>query len=254
MRRCHKFIRIAAVLLLFFLFPLTVCAGGDYRDREHFVCISLYDAPAEAAYADILITRDSLSAGAELNSENAEGMAFDKKQLAEYSKDGFVSFSLYYEGVLTNTAIEAVDSRAGGGKIEFGPLADERNKDDPLLDRHLQDAFFTLRDTWLKIVLLDKDGNIIKVSEQFTIHEDSSQFFRTIEYHCSDNKAVVDYYNEGSGEKGLPQITGFVAAALIMVFLIIVFKLNRFKMKIDKQTSAASGNNNDNSERKEAAK
>jgi len=164
--------RILLLVFLIFLFCITtvpVSATPPSISRNYFGCY-VQNAPADAVYFDLLIKitpqdKKYLSFNDQINTIPADS------EIALYNQDGYMSLSFHYQD-LQNANME------------------------------ISSPWFYLNDSGLsmdkvsptiKAVILDKDGNILQISEAVSTTPGKSEFAYTLTYDASQNSATIKF-------------------------------------------------------------
>lgn len=158
-------IRIGAsvlIILLFLAMPLPVSANGP--PPPPWLSVRVTNLPREAVYADILIRIDETDANfTHINESNLElfGLSI-QSEIVGLNIDGFMSFTFHYRDAAADIYIER-ETITTIGRVSFG----REDGHAAWLGRQLQDLRSNYND--MKIVLLGYSGNVISVSEQFSL-------------------------------------------------------------------------------------
>ena len=169
-----------AVIVLILLFILPVQSVNAARKWADTILLDISNIPDNAAYVDVLVDIQDSSHYTEFDSSYMKGYDFDTKELAEYDKDGFVSFSCHYKDKLIKTDLHIKE-----GKTEF-------------VGKTITNQFFWDKNK-LKIVILDKSGHILQVSDTVKIYEDKIYLAGDIKYNVGENTVEPDLFDNRSG-------------------------------------------------------
>lgn len=207
-------------LIIVFICPIEAYAHSNAQKIE----VDTYSFTDDAFYVDLLIKMDSDDEYyTEFNNDNVERFDFDKTTLAKYQDvDGYVSFSIHYKGIYSDLIINK--------KVVRDSLISENCF---TLDKNLEIDLNVMNDLYnrkreFKIAILDKDGNIIQVSDSFEVHNDDKDkgyIASDIKYDISNNKLEYYWSNNYPTDSGIkvynkPLIIGiFLLLAFLTIFL-----------------------------------
>ncbi len=184
----EKLKKLAVVLILTCLFSclLSFSASANAPKPADRLSIYITNLPNNAVYADLLI---------KISKDDPNYIDFqtsiygdDKslvKEINDYSKDGYRSFTLHYKNAKSNIEIEhayeefyLVDFCAG---LEYREYLTQ-----------YEDLLNNYRN--FKIALLDKDFKIISVSDSAKLPQDKPaiSFYGDVEYDAIENEVIVD--------------------------------------------------------------
>lgn len=217
-------------LIIFLVCPIEAYAHNHAQKLE----IDTYNFTDNACYIDLLIKMDSDDEYyTEFNSDNMDRFDFDKTQLSEYhDADGYISFSCHYKDIYSMPIIRK--------KTVLDTLISENcftlNKNLKIDLNIMNNLYEKYRK--FKIVILDKDGSIIQVSDSFEIHNDDKDkgYISTdVKYDISNNKLEYYWSNSYPTDSGIkiynkPLTTGIVLFLIAsVVFLILRRSKQKFK-------------------------
>lgn len=208
-------------LIIFFVYPIEAHAHSNAQKIE----IDTYHFTDHAYYIDLLIRMDSDDEFyTDLNNDNIERFDFDTTNLVEYRDiEGYISFSCHYKDIYSNPVINK--------RMIRDTLISENCftlDKDLTIDLNVMKALYDKKREF-KIAILDKDGNIIQVSDSFEVHnndKDKGYIASDVKYDISNNKLEYYWSNNYPTDSGIkinnmPLFTGIVLFLIIsMIFLI----------------------------------
>jgi len=106
--------------------------------------------------------------------------------IAMYNEDGFMSFTFHYQGSISNMILET----RGSASERLYYYADFT------YDKINSDQFRNVRDNYhiIKIALLDRDGNVLSISDEFDVNPKSPNvFLGAVKYNAEKNLIETDY-------------------------------------------------------------
>lgn len=185
----NKLKKILTLLILVCLFgclcSFTVSANAP-KPADH-LSIYITNLPEEAVYADLLI---KISNDDPNYIDFQESVYGDDKSLVKeidnYSKDGYRSFTLHYKNAKSNITIEHAYNEYYMVKFCYGSQYRE------YLTQY-EDILNNYRN--FKIALLDKDFKIISVSDSDKLPQDrpAISFYGDVNYDAINNDITVDF-------------------------------------------------------------
>ncbi len=185
MNKTKKILGILILVGLFICFPSISVSANAPKPADH-LSIYITNLPEGAVYADLLIKIPKDDS----NYVDFQSSAYgdDKslvKEIANYSKDGYCSFTLHYKNAKSNIKIEHAYNE--NYMVEFCCGSEYRE----YLTQY-EDLLNNYRN--FKIALLDKDYKIISVSDSAKLPKDipSISFYGDVEYDALENKIEVD--------------------------------------------------------------
>lgn len=218
---------IFTFIIVLFIFPLS--AHAAVHPRRDYLEIACRGLPDDAAYIDILAPMESGdSAYTPKNTGNLRQLSFDTSALVGYDSEGYVSVSAHYNGILTKIELDLENEKNGrfyDSVNTVAPIkpqaADEvewENKKWEFMDD------MTMKYKTIKVILLDKDGNIVKESQPFSIEESETKRIRGIEYYVSADYIDVRYdiIDPGQRSENTRTVIGFLLMVLIFIILIVM--------------------------------
>lgn len=200
--RTTAFLFLLAIVCCCFSLPVS----ANSPPPPSFFYGEIVNAPAEAVYADILIPLDtSDSHYVAFNSENRTGNVGPDSPIVQYEEDGYHSFFCHYDGVrVQEQALPSCDFTLNPYSVSLDQVASS-----------------------LKVALLDKDGNILQVSQSASlVPTQENTFARTLRYDAAADTLEIGFeevyagYRKGSSHR-LPLTLPFLLAAAARMFLSI---------------------------------
>lgn len=218
---------ILIFLIVLFIFPLSAHAAvHPRRDYLEIVCRGL---PDNVMYLDVLAPMDSGDpAYTPKNTENLRQLDLDTSGLVGLNSDGYVSVSAHYDDILTKMELNFENEKNGrfyDSRNTFVPIRPEGTDEDKW--EHQKRSFMddmTMNYKTIKVILLDKDGNIVKESQPFSIEESETKRIRDIEYYVSADYIDVRYdiIDPGQRSENTRTVIGFLLMVLIFIILIVM--------------------------------
>ncbi len=185
MSRLKKIFTLLIFVCVFGCFSTFSVSANAPMPADH-LSIYISNLPEGAVYADLLIKIPKDDS----NYIDFQSSAYgdDKslvKEIANYSKDGYRSFTLHYRNAKSNIKIEHAYNE--NYMVEFCCGSEYRE----YLTQY-EDLLNNYRN--FKIALLDKDYKIISVSDSAKLPKDipSISFYGDVEYDALENKIEVD--------------------------------------------------------------
>ena len=186
MKNIKKALFAFALFTLFVLsFPLSVSANAPAPANSLIVVIS--DLPEGAVYAELLIKIDTDDANyTDFNPNAFADGASSVRQIVDYSTDGYRSFSFHYKNAQSNIKLEAYYD--GQYCVDFGT---DSGSNLNYLTQY-EDLLQNYRD--IKIAILDKDFNILTVSDAAKLPEKTKLFVfdGDVYYNASDGSITIE--------------------------------------------------------------
>lgn len=219
---------LASIIVV--LSPFTAYAHSNAQKIE----VDTYHFTDDACYIDLLIKIDSDDEYyTEFNNDNMNRFYFDKTKLTEYRDvDGYISFSCHYKDIYSDPIIKK--------KTVRDTLISENCF---TLDKYLEIDLNVMKALYdkkreFKIVILDKDGCIIQVSDFFEVHNDDKDkgyIASDVKYDVSNNKLEYYWSNNYPTDLGIkinnkPLIIGIILF-LIVSILFLIYKRTQYKLK-----------------------
>ena len=189
-------------LIAFFVIALCVSAvtvsANAPAPPSYFYCTA-QNAPEGTVYMDILIELDPQNNQyTEFNIGNAPNGINAESPIAAYNEDGYMSLSFHYAGVSSDMEVESPLFRMGS----VGQSIDNVSKT-------------------VKAVFLDKDGNILKISEVVdTTPSDSGKFAYGLTYDAEMDAPELTFVTFYKGNNGEPYHGGWLAIPLFFLLII----------------------------------
>lgn len=183
------------------------------------VCMD--DFPEEAAYFDLLIDFSNNDSNyTENNSENLERYDFDPSQLLEYESEGYKSMSAHYSGLYTRMTIdhEKKEGKVHDDYFEFAPVIDGYGTGNAK-----EQFMMTVNEYYsdVKLVLLNKDGEIIKETAAISIKQDREHTLDHIYWNVAADYADAEFYDAYS--YGKAKRNGFLLIMTAGYILLLSF-------------------------------
>lgn len=213
-----RFLSIAVVLIVVFLFPLNVYANSPPPSPWYIFILS--DIPKEAVYADLLIELNEFDPHYEsLVSDNMPDTFTEHAEILSYCEDNFRSYTFHCKNAKSEINIDC------NNQVRF--YMDITNYDES------QDQYYKIvsEDSLLRLALLDENGDIIKVSPTLAIKP--RQFMGSLSgvfhYNATTDNFVVesDINTFGVTLYGILCVCGMVFTCLIEYLLSIPFRLRK---------------------------
>lgn len=212
-------------LFLVFITALPMTASANSPIPKHYLTINLTDLPENAVYADLLIKIDQNDSKYVDFQHSAYGNDKNQiKEIADYSRDGFVSYTIHYNNAQSNVKIEHsyedIYNVTFCKGIEYGEF---KTQYEDLISNY----------PTLKIAILDKDYNIITVSNEVTIPQEKHiRFYDYIDYNVAANEIAANasinpYYLLFAG---FFSIVIMLSSVIIEVIVAACFKIKGSKL------------------------
>ncbi len=159
--------------------------------------VKIKNFPYECEYIDLLIDIDEEHEYyTKANTENMQAQPFDTTELAEYNKDGFVSYTCHFKGAKS-------DLRIKGGWV-------------CVVKNDLAPKIINLKLS-VMVAVLNRNGHILKVSDAVTISDDKCFMYdgSCIEYDYTSGKASANVYVD-------PDYSGLFKAFLVIISVVFI--------------------------------
>lgn len=174
---------IVMTVLLLFSCILPVSAIKISPSLE-CVVLQTEDIPTETAYIDLLLPFAEIpECYTEWNQTySADGIAYENIQIsadsaiANYSEDGYCSFLAHFE----HAKITVSPSNDSGLWVTFG-------------DDNYENLYYFQKCKSIKLAFVDKDGNILKVTEAVSVRDRLFSYFQNIELYGDTVKCVYAF-------------------------------------------------------------
>ena len=168
---------------------LTGCRSAPPIERT--VTLHLYHVPTPAYYADLLVSIDENDdVYTSYNADNGKDNGFlESDDYLNYNNDGYVSYSLHFKNAKNTMLIHAYKSDYSDtirADIQFIPF------DYP--NFHENYDLLMEYSPNIKVVILDRDKEVISVSDIGTINSEDGYLSGGITYDLSNNKLQVALY------------------------------------------------------------
>lgn len=146
----------------------------------------------KAEFADILIKIGSDSEEyTENNSSDLDQLPFDTEKVIRINREGYVSLSAHYSGIFTDMTIkhETETTKAHTHFTAYDHLHDDFSQ------KYRQNISGKYSD--MIIVIMDKNGEIISETSQFSISENSTGWMNgSIHFDMRNNSVKVSRFNK----------------------------------------------------------
>lgn len=212
---------ITIILILAYLFSDTY-----HPVKARQIVVSLLNPTEDACYLDILVKIDNEDkVYTAFNKSNAEKNGFNKADgYSDYSSDGYVSYSLHFKNAESSMRIKT--DADGKSQHTFIPYRSE-NMD---IDKN----FYLLKEysPKIKIAVLDKDKNVIKVSDSGYIYKGRGYLAQKsdnegcIKYEYEKNDLEIDYNDPISVERIVRTL--IISLIMFLIVLCIIHIAYRF--------------------------
>lgn len=226
--------KLFMIMALIFIFacPIEAYAHSNAQKIE----VDTYNFTNDACYIDLLIKMDSDDeCYTEFNSANMDRFDFDKTKLVEYrDPDGYISFSCHYKDIYSDPIINK--KTVGETVISENCFTMDKHLE---IDLNVMKALYD-KNRAFKIAILDKNGNIMQISDTFEVHNDDKDkgyISGDVKYDVSNNKLEYYWSNNYPTDSGIkisnkPLTIGIV---LFLSVLVVFLIFRRTKNKSDKE-------------------
>lgn len=221
---------LSVIILIIFvvLSPFTAYAYSNAQKLE----VDSYNFVDNAYYIDLLIKMDNNDEYyTDFNKDNMDRFEFDKSKLSEYTdKDGYISFSCHYKDIYSEMILN---------KISLGTRVISENSftlnKDLGQDIYIMKALYD-KEREFKIAILDKDGNIIQVSESFEVFNEKNGYIASeVDYDISNNSFVFDWSRDSAAIIGVKiynkPLVVCISLFLIVSIFFLIYKRTQCKLK-----------------------
>ena len=198
-------------LVLVMLITLPVQSVNAARKWADTITLDISKVPDDAKYVDVLVDIKDSSHYTEFDSSYMQEYSFDTKELAEYDKDGFVSFSCHYKDKQIKTDLHIKE-----GKVEFA-------------GKKITNQFFWDKNR-IKIAVVDKSGHILHVSDIIKLNDDDLFLAGEIKYNAEENAVEADIFDNRTVIINWAGV--IILAAALIVFIIVKLIKKRHKNNI----------------------
>lgn len=209
-----KFIYLLLILIFVCISPNVVSANSPGPANQIYV--GIYEKPNNCVYVDLLIKIDPSDINyVFFNSEYGKKLGLDdKSEIAQYNVDGYMSYTFHFFGAAAENKLIEDENRIGAYYAEFATHLKLGNNYD-------YSAYDKLKTGYpiLKLVLIDSTGDIIKISNEFSIVPERAYFTGGIYYHVNSDLLEVSNYT------GLLDDTFHSLGFLIMVLFAGIFRI-----------------------------
>lgn len=200
--------KLLVVLVLLFIIPVQNVYAA--RQDAQNIILDISNIPDNASYIDILTNIED-EKYTDFDKEYMRAYSFDAKELSQYDKNGLVSYSCHYKdkGVKVDISIKE-------GRITF-------------TDHKTTVGFFKNHNE-LKIAVLNKNGQIIQVSDTIKINDNDDKIYLAgdIKYNVGENTVEPDLFDNSTNDFSvfltyLPYIW-VVPASIVILIVVIIYK------------------------------
>ena len=200
--------KLLVVLVLLFIIPVQNVYAA--RQDAQNIILDISNIPDNASYIDILTNIED-EKYTDFDKEYMRAYSFDAKELSQYDKNGLVSYSCHYKdkGVKVDISIKE-------GRITF-------------TDHKTTVGFFKNHNE-LKIAVLNKNGQIIQVSDTIKINDNDDKIYLAgdIKYNVGENMIEPDMFDNSTNDFSvfltyLPYIW-VVPASIVILIVVIIYK------------------------------
>lgn len=188
--------------------------------------VKSYNLPEEAVYMDMLISMNEDDEFYTIfNEENMKQYIFDARVLSSYNKDGFISMSCHYNNNFTKMKI--LDNNTGSYHNSF---VLDKNSNGGLVANDIRIYKILSENRQFRIVLLDKDGNIIQLSKPFKGNSRKGLLIDYIKYDAKSNTFSLKYEYDGVLLWWV-RVTNpkYTIIGIIVVIAVIAFFISRLR-------------------------
>lgn len=188
--------------------------------------VKSYNLPEEAVYMDMLISmNEDDESYTVFNEENMKQYIFDARVLSSYNKDGFISMSCHYNNNFTKMKI--LDNNTGSYHNSF---VLDKNSNGGLVANDIRIYKILSENRQFRIVLLDKDGNIIQLSKPFKGNSRKGFLIDYIKYDAKSNTFSLKYEYDGVLLWWV-RVTNpkYTIIGIIVVIAVIAFFISRLR-------------------------
>lgn len=216
--KMESIVKKAAFLLLAFsiLFLLSSKTNANSPPPGNEVEIAIDQIPEGCVYADLLVKiRPSHEKYAAFNVEYGSKLGIgEQSEIAKYREDGFTSYTFHFSGAVSDNLIK-YESDYGRYIAKFAYYTEDNSGSG-------YNALEELRSNSpvLRIALLNADGEILDLSDEFSINPQRVFFTGSVYYSPVNDTIRVSTYQNRLGD-----ILYFIVAILIAGFLRINFSI-----------------------------
>ena len=200
---------ILALMIFSFLITPLYTAYADSPPPPSYFYSYVSKADSNVKYTEILVKISKSSKYyTDLNTSNSAAYGFNKSTpIVAYNQDGYVSVSFHYIKVHADPSILTADSRI----CEIIELTTSGQPINTLTDS-------------IKIALLDKSGNVLKVSNAVSVKPTANNTFpRTVKYDAGSTTPSIEfekYYGTNHGTSSAASGTYYLTAFMLLAFFI----------------------------------
>lgn len=229
--------KIASILIIeyfmIFIFNITTYAYAPLEKIE----IDSYSFDEKSEYIELLIKMGNNNQNyISYNEENMLQYNFNNSNIKNYKdKDGYISFSCHYKGVITQMKIEQIKNQFGEvisrncfTLKKSNNINSANNNFDVMQDLDLIRNLLNENPDF-KIAVIDKYGDIKQISDKFTLVDTNGNSVNEIRYNISENKLNVEWNKDKVSVNKLGIIIFLVIISAITLFILFMYK--RVKIK-----------------------
>lgn len=210
-----KIIIIICCMLFLPLYSINAYA----RAQLHSLRVETFNLPDNAVYIDLMILMNEDDYNyTECNEENMKAYSFEKNQISSYNNDGFISLSCHYKEIFTDMLINPENHN---NKYYSSNCFTLKNDNGTLRQGEAFLTQFIKDKRQFKIAILDKNGNIIQLSETFKVIKGKSTLNENVVYDVTNNEINISY-EEASPLQFLLYINPLYYVALIILAVFII--------------------------------
>lgn len=203
MRKTKKLLLILSLVIISSLIaPLFIAYADSPAPPNYFHCY-VTNADSNVTNTDILIKINNDSPNyTDFNTSNSNAQGFDSSaQIVTYNQDGYMSLSFHYKNVDSLRSVQREDL-----SIEKHIILNNGYK-----------PISTITNS-IKIALLDKDGNVLKVSDAVSIMpKDNTTYPRSVNYNAAGETPKITFAQYYSGYNNNYSIV--ISTLFILAFL-----------------------------------
>lgn len=180
--------------------------------------IAIDQIPEGCVSADILVKIDpSHEKYVAFNSEYGKNLGLDEQsEIAAYYEDGFTSYTFHFSGAVSENLLKY---ETGAGYVAIFAYYTEDSNDSFFSALNELERYSPI----LKLALLDEEGEILEISDEFSIVPDKGYFLGYIQYSPSNDSITVSVHKNTFSH--IFDGIGFILALLIAGFMRITFSI-----------------------------
>lgn len=211
--------KVLIILCCLMIFPLQVSIVYASEKLENLK-VELLDIPQNAKYIDLLISiNEKDEAYTPYNKENMEMYSFDTNELKIYNIDGYMSLSYHYKDVFTRMEIQPMQRGQFLNSLNGFTLEKDENgelyQNTSLVNKMIEEK------RSFKVVILDKDGKIFRISDSFDITGKKGNVIGMVKYYVANNNLIVNYEYDGAFMRYINPLY-YVAFIFIIIIIVII--------------------------------